>query len=299
MTAGPESTSSPGTGPDDGGRAPRRPWGQRYQAMTTAEKVGFIGAVATVVAAVIGGMFALANTLLADALEDPKPASTPSASTSTGGASGPGSEASRPAAPSVTYDWHVPCARRYLRQSVGQVDPAQVSPREPEEDEPVLAGDAWLDISVENKNKAELRLEEIRIEEIDRSATPRTGLLLRPGAGCAEGTAQFAFDAALDEQDPSVTPKDMAFGADGSVNRVVLPYTVSYSRSETFRLYFNSDGCSCRFRVVLDWTYGGEPTEPSKFPDDGKRFHVVPRGDLPAYRLERSDKGQFSLKPES
>ncbi|MEV5933533.1 hypothetical protein ACIQCD_13155 [Streptomyces sp. NPDC093250] len=253
-----------------------------------------IGLAGAMLAAMIGGFFTLANTVLADALADDTP--DPSASPSKSAA---GSDTARPAAPAVTYDWHAPCARRYLKQSVEQVDPTQVPPGEPEEDEPVVADDAWLDISVENRNKAELQLTELRIEEIDRSATPRTGILLRPGIGCAEGTAQFAWDVALDEQKPTLSPKDMAVGVDGAVNRISLPYTVSHSHSETFRLYFNSEGCSCRFRVVLEWTYGGEPTEPSEFPDDGKRFHVVPRGDLPGYRLERSADGQLSLEPES
>ena len=205
----------------------------------------------------------------------------------------------RKAAPNVTYVWNAFCAHRYLSRPADRVDPKEVAETDPDVDDPVLADDVWLDISVRRESEAELELTGIRIEEVGRNATPQTGVLVRPATGgCAEGTAQYAWRVELDEHPPAFSPVDLNTRPGEPVTRILLPYTIK-AEHETFRLYFSSHGCACRFRVVLTWRHGGQETVPTALPEDGRRFFVVPRGSLPAYRVEQPSDGRYSMIQET
>ena len=234
---------------------------------------------------------------------DPRPTSEPGATPSEPDPpEEPGSSASpvpRKAAPNVTYVWNAFCAHRYLSRPADRVDPKEVAETDPDVDDPVLADDVWLDISVRRESEAELELTGIRIEEVGRNATPQTGVLVRPATGgCAEGTAQYAWRVELDEHPPAFSPVDLNTRPGEPVTRILLPYTIK-AEHETFRLYFSSHGCACRFRVVLTWRHGGQETVPTALPEDGRRFFVVPRGSLPAYRVEQPSDGRYSMIQES
>ncbi|SDY72265.1 TIR domain-containing protein [Saccharopolyspora shandongensis] len=213
----------------------------------------------------------------------------------TGEESGPPKAASpKAASPVVDHVWQAGCGRRYLDQPVAQADPAALATA-PKDDDAVLADDVWLDISVRNTAPTELLLDDIQIEEVGRDSAPQTGFLVRPASGgCAQGTARFELNADLDSDPPTLSPPETA---GDSADRIALPFPIGRTNPETFRLRFSSRGCECRFRVVLRWRQGGVETEPVALPADGKRFHVVPRGDLPAYRLEQTG-GTALLQPE-
>ncbi|QSI48629.1 hypothetical protein [Thermobispora bispora] len=142
----------------------------------------------------------------------------------------------RKAAPNVTYAWNAFCAHRYLSRPADLVDPKEVAETDPAVDDPVLADDVWLDISVRRESEAELELTGIRIEEVGRNATPQTGVLVRPATGgCAEGTAQYAWRVELDEHPPAFSPVDLNTRPGEPVTRILLPYTIK-AEHETFRL---------------------------------------------------------------
>lgn len=268
-----------------GGRSASGDWGTWLSRLATP-----------ILTAVITGVSVVPIIIILDGADAPSPAITSAPPDS--GEKSP--SAPLRAAPIVQSSWNASCARRYLDQPADRVDPAKIS-TDPDVDDPVVADDVWLDISVKNESDTELHLTGIRIEEVYRETRPLTGILLRPrtDAGCAEGFARYAWNVKLDEHKPILSPVDLSTPSDGSVNRIAMPYPISSDHPETFRLYFTSHGCACRFRVVMDWERDGEKTVPVVLPEDGKRFFVVPRGKLPAYHVESSPDGRLSVKPET
>lgn len=202
------------------------------------------------------------------------------------------------AAPRTTYDWVADCARRHVMRPVELIDPAEEATLEVEDTVAVVADDVWLDISVMPEDGVDLELAQIRIEEVGRESKPSTGIFLNPtsDAGCAEGFASYAWEVALDEDAPGLSPRDLREESDGSVTRILFPYPIP-SSGDTLRLYFASHGCECRFRVVLDWLRNGQPTEPTMLPDNGRRFHVVPDTDLADYRIAQTSEDMPVIEP--
>ncbi|WP_369234081.1 helix-turn-helix domain-containing protein [Streptomyces sp. R21] len=228
------------------------------------------------------------------------PRTTPSVSTSTGGAVAPGSRGSSDSADGATaptvvtnpYKFESPCSQHYLVNR----EPAHVTPPPNESDARgwvsaqggVAGGQQMVALTVQGTGKATVVLDALHVRVVQKGA-PLAWNDYTMGVGCGGGVRTASFHVDLDAGRPAARPK---------AGQRDFPYKVSESDPEVFYVFGNAQAHNVSWYLELDWS-SGTKSGTVRIDDRGKPFRTSGNVGRPAYDYPLGGSEWETVVPQS